>query len=71
MNWERLNRQLEIDSLMSFDLSQVSGGFSVEHLVARRDGDDSGEDVRELIKIYGVIEYLTNRIEPQKVLFNF
>ena len=62
MDWGRLSRQLEIDSLDSFDLSNVTGGFSVENLVARRNGDFSGQDVRELIKVYSVIEYLTHRI---------
>ena len=61
MEWEKLFQQLQVDSLNSFDLSNVAGGFSTEFIIARRNGDASGSDIRELIKVYSVIEYLTHR----------
>ena len=62
MDWSSLVRKLEVDSLLSFDVSEISGGFSVEHLVARGHNRDSPA-VLEVRKIYAVVAYLTNRNE--------
>ena len=71
MEWEKLFQQLQVDSLNSFDLSNVAGGFSTEFIIARRNGDASGSDIRELIKVYSVIEYLTHRNSGSNFCINF